>query len=187
MVESGAGLMTIGIAVIWPEQVLADIGYENAAQIATIAAAVIYPIFNGLGRIIMGWVSDKIGWKLSVIIMDSLQAITVFLLYFLVRTPVTLFIAMAIIAFNYGANFTVFPMATGSVFGRKNLSSNYGWVFFSFGIGAVFGPLLGGYFNNQAALGNDITHWAFIISGITLVIGVVLTFLIKQPKPKNTV
>ncbi len=181
MVGSGAGLMTIGIAVIWPEQVLSDVGYANAAQIATISAAVIYPIFNGLGRIIMGWVSDKIGWKWSIIMMDSVQAVTIFLLYFLVRTPATLFIGMAIIAFNYGANFTVFPMATGGVFGRKNISSNYGWVFFSFGIGAIFGPLLGGYFNDT---GNQ--HWAFIISGITLVIGVVLTFLIKQPKKRDS-
>ena len=109
--------------------------------------------------------------------MDSVQAITIFLIIFLARTPATLFIGMAIIAFNYGANFTVFPMATAGVFGKKYLSSNYGWVFFSFGIGALFGPSLGGYFNDT---GNQLA--AFIISGVSLTIGVVLTFLIKQPK-----
>ncbi len=177
MVGSGAGLMVIGIAKIWPQQVLTDLGYLNAAEIATFSAAVIYPLFNGLGRIIWGWLSDKIGWKKSIIIMDTVQAITIFLIVLLVQTPATLFIGMAIIAFNYGANFTVFPMATAGVFGRKYLSSNYGWVFFSFGIGALFGPSLGGYFNDA---GNQLT--AFIISGVSLAIGVVLTFLIKQPK-----
>jgi len=177
MVGSGAGLMVIGIAKIWPQQVLTDLGYLNAAEIATFSAAVIYPLFNGLGRIIWGWLSDKIGWKKSIIIMDTMQAITIFLIVLLVQTPATLFIGMAIIAFNYGANFTVFPMATAGVFGRKYLSSNYGWVFFSFGIGALFGPSLGGYFNDA---GNQLT--AFIISGVSLAIGVVLTFLIKQPK-----
>ena len=177
MVGSGAGLMVIGIAKIWPQQVLTDLGYLNAAEIATFSAAVIYPLFNGLGRIIWGWLSDKIGWKKSIIIMDTVQAITIFLIVLLVQTPATLFIGMAIIAFNYGANFTVFPMATAGVFGRKYLSSNYGWVFFSFGIGALFGPSLGGYFNDA---GNQLV--AFIISGVSLAIGVVLTFLIKQPK-----
>ena len=66
--------------------------------------------------------------------MDTVQAITIFLLVLLARNPITLCVGMAIIAFNYGANFTVFPMATGGVFGRKYLSANYGWVFFSFGI-----------------------------------------------------
>jgi len=177
MVGSGAGLMVIGIAKIWPQQVLSDLGYLNAAEIATFSAAVIYPLFNGLGRIIWGWLSDKIGWKLSIIIMDTVQAITIFLIVLLVQTPATLFIGMAIIAFNYGANFTVFPMATAGVFGKKYLSSNYGYVFFSFGIGALFGPSLGGYFNDA---GNQLT--AFIISGVSLAIGVVLILLIKQPK-----
>jgi OFA family oxalate/formate antiporter-like MFS transporter len=177
MVGSGAGLMVIGIAKIWPQQVLTDLSYLNAAEIATFSAAVIYPLFNGLGRIIWGWLSDKIGWKLSIIIMDSMQTVTFFLLVFLARTPVTLYISMAIIAFNYGANFTVFPMATGEIFGRKYLSSNYGYVFFAFGIGALFGPSLGGIFNDA---GNQLI--AFIIAGVSLAIGVVLMVLIKPPK-----
>ncbi len=181
MVGSGAGLMVIGIAKMWPEEVLTGLDYTNAVAIATFAAAVIYPLFNGLGRVIGGWLSDKIGWKLTIIIMDSVQAITFFLMAILVRTPATLYIGMAIIAFNYGANFTVFPMATGGVFGRKYLSSNYGWVFFSFGIGALFGPSLGGIFNDA---GHQVI--AFIISGVLLVIGVVLTFLIKQPEKPAT-
>ncbi len=55
MVGSGAGLMVIGIAKIWPQQVLSGLGYLNAAEIATFSAAVIYPLFNGLGRIIWGF------------------------------------------------------------------------------------------------------------------------------------
>jgi len=101
---------------------------------------------------------------------------------FLVRNQFTLYLGIAIIAFNYGGNFTVFPMATGGVFGRKNLSSNYGWVFFSFGIGALIGPPLGGFFNDK---GPEAQVFAFIISGVLLVIGVGLTFLIKQPKKQK--
>ena len=161
MVGSGAGLMVIGIVKFYSQDVLTILGNTNSANIAFIAAAVILPIFNGLGRILWGWFSDKIGWKLSIIIMDSVQAITIFLLVLLVRTPMTLYIGVAIIAFNYGANFTVFPMATGGVFGRKNLSSNYGWVFFSFGVGALIGPPLAGVFDDSG-----IIIVAFIISGV---------------------
>ncbi|MHA1110849.1 MAG: L-lactate MFS transporter [Promethearchaeota archaeon] len=177
MVGSAVGLMIIGMSKIYSQNTLSGLGYTNAASIASIAVAVILPIFNGLGRILWGWFSDKIGWKLSIIIMDSVQAITIFLFFLLVQTPLTLYIAVAIIAFNYGGNFTVFPMATGGVFGRKYLSSNYGWVFFSFGIGALIGPPLAGYFDESSNI-----IYAFIISGVMLVIGVAMTFFIKQPK-----
>ncbi len=177
MVGSGCGLMVIGMAKIYSQTTLLELGYINAATVALIAVAVILPIFNGLGRILWGWFSDKIGWRLSIIIMDSIQALTILLLFLLVKTPITLYIGIAIIAFNYGGNFTVFPMATGGVFGRKYLSSNYGWVFFSFGIGALIGPPLAGYFDDSSNI-----IYAFIISGVMLIIGVVLTFLIKQPK-----
>ena len=179
MVGSGAGLMVIGMAKIYAQNTLSGLGFTNAAVVASLAVAVILPIFNGLGRIMWGWFSDKIGWKLSIIIMDSVQAITILLFFLLVQTPVTLYIAIAIIAFNYGGNFTVFPMATGGVFGRKNLSSNYGWVFFSFGIGALIGPPLAGYFDDSSNI-----IYAFVILGVMLVCGVGLTFLIKQPKKR---
>jgi len=54
-------------------------------------------------------------------------------------------VAAALIDFNFGGNFALFPAATADFFGNKNVGSNYGWVFTAYGIA---GPLLAGYFKD---------------------------------------
>jgi len=181
MVGAGAGLMVIGIAKKWPTEVLTGLGIDAATVSAAtfIAASVIYPIFNGLGRISWGWVSDKIGWKWSMLIMNAIQTVFLFLIIIMVRNPVTLSIGMAVLAFNYGGNFSLFPQATDQTFGSKNLSANYGWVFFSYGVGGLLFPLIGGLFAD-----NNIQIWAFILAGILMAGCVALIYLTKKPTKK---
>jgi len=178
LVGAGAGLMTIGIAKKWPTDVLTDLGFPTAiVSIATtIAASVIYPIFNGLGRISWGWFSDKIGWKWAMLIMNAVQTVFLFLIIVMVRHPVALAIGMAVLAFNYGGNFSLFPQATDQTFGSKNLSSNYGWVFFSYGVGGLLFPIIGGAFNDAG-----LQIWAFILAGILLAGCVALIYITKKP------
>ena len=152
MIGAGAGLMTIGIARTWPGSFL---GTDSFAVL--FSAAVIYPLFNGLGRITWGWVSDKIGWRWSLLLMDGIQTVFLFLVIVMVKTPFTLPIVMAVLAFNFGGNFTLFPQATVQTFGTKNLSSNYGWVFLSYGIGGILFPFIGGLFGGVGA-----QNWAFV-------------------------
>ena len=119
--------MVIGIAKVWPTDVLQEAGFSavEAAAAATFAAGVMYPLFNGLGRIGYGALNDKIGWKKSMLIMNSLQAVFMFLSLFFISTPITLWIVMAILAANYGGNFSLFPTATDNLWGSKNLAANY--------------------------------------------------------------
>lgn len=166
----GAGLMVIGIAKSWPEQFLPE-------NIVLIAAAVIYPLFNGLGRIIWGIFAEKMGWKKAILIMNSVQTVFFVSILFLVKSPIGLFLGIAVIAFNYGGNFSLFPMATLQTYGPKNISTNYGWVFLSYGIGGIIIPMAGALLADA-----NLQNVAFYISAITLGLTVLLISRFKTPK-----
>jgi OFA family oxalate/formate antiporter-like MFS transporter len=178
MIGAAAGLMVIGIAKVWPKDVLEAAGFSaiEAAAAATFAAGVMYPLFNGLGRIGYGALNDRIGWKKSMLIMNSVQAVFMFLSLFLISTPITLWIVMAVLAANYGGNFSLFPTATDNLWGSKHLAANYGLVFFAFGIGGLLGPNIGGIFRNSGQ-----QEIAIVISGVMLIISVILIWFTEKP------
>ncbi|UYP46638.1 hypothetical protein NEF87_002923 [Candidatus Lokiarchaeum ossiferum] len=175
----GAGLMVIGIAKKWPATVLTDQGLDPTLvnTVTQLAAALIYPLFNGLGRIIWGILAEKLSWKKALLIMNSVQTVFFILIMFLVKSPVGLIIGMAVMAFNYGGNFSLFPQATREAFGSKYISQNYGWVFLSYGVGGILIPMLGAVFSDAG-----LQNWAFIVSAIGLAITVVLMVIYKKPQ-----
>ena len=178
MIGAAAGLMVIGIAKVWPSDVLRAAGLSEAESTAAalFAAAAVYPLFNGLGRIGYGALNDRIGWKKSMLIMNGSQAIFMFLSLLLVSNPITLWIVMAILAANYGGNFSLFPTATDNLWGNKNLAANYGLVFFAYGIGGLLGPNIGGIFRKAGQ-----QEIAIILSGIMLMFSVILIWFTEKP------
>jgi OFA family oxalate/formate antiporter-like MFS transporter len=177
--SAGAGLMSIGLMKLYPMQALMDAGMTEVAASATAgtAMAVFFSLANGLGRILWGLMSDKLGRKTSVIIMTATQGVIVILFTFMAGTPWLLFLGATLIGFNFGGNFALFPTLTADTFGSKNVGQNYPFVFLAYGLGGILGPVLGG------ALG-DLNNFplAFTISGIMVLVGTVLTILLRPTK-----
>jgi len=173
---ASAGLMSIGLMKLWPMQALQDNGIskEVASAAATLAMAVFFALFNGLGRIIWGMLSDKLGRKLSIIIMAASQGVFVYLFQFMAGNEYTLYLFAMLIGFNFGGNFALFPTITADTFGTKYVGMNYGWVFLAYAIGGIFGPVLGGKLGD---LGNF--PLAFTICGILCIVAVVTISLVK--------
>jgi len=142
-----------------------------------------YAIFNGLGRIVWGTISDKIGRKRSIFIMCMIQGFVMLIFYNLGGVAVGLIIASCIIGFNFGGNFALFPAITADYFGDRNIGLNYGYVFFSYGIAGIIGPQLAGVFKDIAKDVNDPSIWItpFVIAGIACILGGILILISKQP------
>lgn len=157
------------------------------ASSAAGTAMAVYAILNGLGRIIWGVVSDKIGRKLSIFLMCLLQGTIMVFLFKLGSTTVTLIIAASIIGFNFGGNFALFPAATADFFGNKTVGKNYGFVFFAYGIAGIAGPQLAGLFKDAASGAESPNAWLtpFIIAGIACILGAFIILLAKPPKQKT--
>jgi len=181
-----AGLMVIGCIALFGIDALKAAGLEEAqakARAGT-AMAVFFALSNGLGRIGWGMISDKLGRKASLFVMLLTQGI-VMLLFFKMGSQVgTLYLGAALIGFNFGGNFALFPAATADFFGNKTVGVNYGWVFSSYGVGGIVGPVLAGYFKDAAA--GDPRAWMtpFLIAGIACLVAAALALMLKVPSRK---
>ncbi len=177
--SAGAGLMSIGLMKLYPMQALMESGINEtaASAIAGTAMAVFFSLANGLGRIVWGVLSDKLGRKLSIVLMTVIQGVTVLLFTYMAGTEVLLYVGATLIGFNFGGNFALFPTITADTFGAKNVGQNYPFIFLAYGVGGIFGPILGGKMGdlNNFAL-------AFTISGIAVLVGTVLILFVKTPK-----
>ncbi len=177
--SAGAGLMSIGLMKLFPMSALQANGFDaiKASAIAGTAMAVFYSLFNGLGRIAWGFVSDKLGRKTSIILMTATQGIIVIAFQKMAGTPILLYLGAALIGFNFGGNFALFPTITADTFGTKYVGQNYGWVFLAYGIGGILGPVMGG------KLG-DLNNFplAFTISGILCLVAAGIISMVKPAK-----
>jgi OFA family oxalate/formate antiporter-like MFS transporter len=177
---ASAGLMSIGLMKLFPMKAMMAGGmdWKAASAAAGTAMAVFFSLANGLGRIIWGTVSDKLGRKTSIIVMLATQGVLVIAFQWMAGTPGLLYLGAALIGFNFGGNFALFPSITADTFGTKYVGQNYGWVFLSYGVGGIFGPLLGG------ALG-DAGNFAlaFTICGVLCLVAAGIAAAITHPKP----
>jgi OFA family oxalate/formate antiporter-like MFS transporter len=182
MIGATAGLMVIGVIGLFGKEALVSNGVDaaKATIISGTAMGLFYALMNGLGRIIWGSISDKIGRKNSIIIMSITQGCMMILFYYIGGIEWGLYISAALIGFNFGGNFALFPSATADYFGNKNVGTNYPWVFLSYGVGGIIGPILGGIMGDAKAW-----MWAFIPCGIACILAGILAFTLKPPVLKN--
>ena len=181
-----AGLMVIYCIKLFGIDALEYRGVANAGAITGTAMAW-YAIFNGLGRIAWGSISDRLGRKRTIVVMSALQGVTMLLTYHVFITLGSVFgfiFAAALIGFNYGGSFALFPAITADYFGNKSVGSNYGWVFTAYGVAGLAGPLLAGYFKDAAQGSGHPGAWMtpFIIAGSVCLLGAVLMSTTHRPR-----
>jgi OFA family oxalate/formate antiporter-like MFS transporter len=179
MFGASAGLMSIGLMKLFPMQALTAAGMEAAEASATagLAMAVFFSLANGIGRIAWGAICEKLGVKTSIIVMMIIQGAVVIAFQKMAGTPVLLYVGATLIGFNFGGNFALFPMITAHTFGAKTVGQNYGWVFLAYGIGGIFGPMLGGKLGDM-----DNFPLAFTICGVLCLLAAGIISMVKPPK-----
>ena len=185
MSASIAGLMVIYCIKLFGIDALEHHGVAGAGAITGTAMAW-YAIFNGVGRIAWGSISDKIGRKTTITLMAVLQGLTMLMTYHVFISFGLVYgfiIAAALIGFNYGGSFALFPAITADYFGNKNVGSNYGWMFTAYGVAGLAGPLLAGYFKDAAQGASQPAVWMtpFIIAGGVCLLGAVVMAFTNRP------
>ena len=177
-----AGLMVIGVITLFGIDMLIAGGMEltRAKVITGTAMGLFFALLNGFGRIAWGAISDKTGRKNAIILMSAIQGVMMIVFYFIGGNELGLYIGAAIIGFNFGGNFALFPAATADYFGNKNVGTNYPWVFMAYGVGGVLGPILGGMMGDA-----KVWIWAFIPCGIACLIAAGLSCMLKPVAVMN--
>ncbi|MFC1868553.1 OFA family MFS transporter [Thermodesulfobacteriota bacterium] len=170
-IGAGAGLMVIGSVAGMAKQSMGEMAFLVVAIMA---------IGNAAGRIIAGVLSDRIGRRATLTSMLLFQTVLMLSAIPIVgsehSSAVALVILATLIGFNYGTNLSLFPSITKDNWGLKNFGTNYGIVFTAWGVGGLVMGRLSQML--QASTGNYTS--SFLTAAILLIIGVLLTFTLKD-------
>jgi nitrate/nitrite transporter NarK len=172
-VGAGAGLMVIGS--------VAGMAKKSMGEAAFWAVAIL-AVGNAGGRIVAGFLSDKIGRQKTLAIVFLFQALLMFLSILIIGregagTGILVLLA-TFIGFNYGANLALFPSFTKDFWGVKNFGVNYGIVFTAWGVGGFILSRL----SQTLKVSTGSFNSSFIAAGLLLVTGTILSFLIREKK-----
>ena len=153
---------------------LTDLTRVSAAAIAPLFGLV--SIFNALGRLFWGAVSDRIGCNKTFAAMFAVQAVTLFLLSDVHDLTLAL-IATSVVLFCCGGGFGTMPSFNAGCFGTKYMGLNYALILTAWGFAALVGPIL-------VARAKDMTgsfSGMLPLIAVVLLGAVILPFLTKKP------
>jgi len=119
---------------------------QNMMGLSMSAAALtvsVLALFNASGRILAGYLSDKLGRIHTLSLACFLSMIGQMCLYFAESSGIAIFyLGICLAGVCFGALMGIFPGFTADEFGTKNNSVNYGIVFIGFALAGYFGPSL---------------------------------------------
>ena len=171
--------VTAGISLI---AVAASSATDVAGFSATGAASLVgvLAIFNGGGRILWGWVSDRIGKMPAFMGILGIQGVCLLLIPHISSTAIFAILA-ALIYTCYGGAFGTMPSTAGRFFGVRNAGGIYGLMLIGWSLGGIFGPLL-----IAALIGEEKAYTlGFTVIGIIALVGMVLPLITKKPAPRQ--
>jgi MFS family permease len=128
-----------------------------------------------VGRLVMGYVGDRIGNKRAIIICFVIAIATLAWLQF-AREVWSLYLFAVIYGFAHGGFFAILSPIVAGLFGTYSQGANLGVVIFSGTIGGSIGPVLAGHVF-------DVTHSYRLVFIILLVLAVIGLLLIMSLKP----
>lgn len=174
IIGTGGGLMVISQAANFGVDVI------NLTAVAAGSVIMVLGIFNGLGRPVCGYLSDKVGRRNVIFLAFGIQIIALVLVlpnagnYWIYAAGVSL------IGFSYGGFLGTMPAITADYFGLKNVGSNYAWIYTGWGAAGYFGPQVAKVIVGGSTIPAD-WNKAFYFIAASCLAGVVLWFFTKPP------
>ena len=134
--------VTAGAALISVASPLAQ-KFTGVNEITAAIIVSIISIFNGVGRLFWGWISDAIGRPFTFLALFIIQIIAFFVLAQIGAGAFgLLLIPAAIIGLCYGGGFGTMPAFAADFFGPKTSGTIYGAMLTAWSAGGIVGPIL---------------------------------------------
>lgn len=152
---------------------------ETQHYLATAGATLIAvsSMFNGVGRIVWGAVSDRVGRLQSFRLILAILFI-MFALLLVVKQPFLFSFLVCIVLLCYGGGFGVLPSLVKEFFGAENMAAVYGTMLTAWGVGGIIGPQIVAftkdYYPGKAAA------YSFVVALVLISVGLMLTLTVKK-------
>jgi MFS family permease len=170
-----SGLMAIGIS--------SPVGQEVIALDAAMAAMAVstFAIFNGIGRPLFGWITDRLTPRFSAIIaFVIITAASIGMLSAGKGDVILYMVCFSGFWLTLGGWLAIAPTSTATFFGTKYNAKNYGVVFTAYGMGAILGTLVSGSLRD--VFGSYI--YAFYPTAALAIVGIIIAVLLLRPPKK---
>ena len=134
---------------------------------------------NGLGRLLWGLLSDRIG-RVRVFRILLASQMLVFGLLMTERDPWIFSALVCYVLLCFGGGFATMPSFVLDVFGAKRMSIIYGAVLTAWAAAGIFGPLYVGHLKDQYP--DRAVIYCFLIGIFILGVGYVFTYLLNDDR-----
>ncbi len=165
-----AGILVISNAV----PIFCDLTGVTAAAAALIVG--VLAVFNGVGRVLWGGISDRVGRNVAYGLILAIQA-AMFLAMPRLHQPIMVAVAFGLVLLCNGGSFGTMPAFNADFFGTKYMGLNYGLLITAWGCAGVAGPLL-------AARVKDVTGSytsTLVPVAIMLILATILPCIARKP------
>jgi OFA family oxalate/formate antiporter-like MFS transporter len=177
---TAVGITAIGQA----KPIIVELSAGTAAMSGGTAVGLM-SFFNGVGRLVWGTTSDKIGRNITTAMMYGVYVLAC--LFFL-RNATNFWqvlIGLCIVGFSYGGYLALMPSFTADYFGTKSIGANYGIMFTAWGVcGFIVPGYFGGVMKAAKASGNIAGGYnqVYFTLAVMSAIGIALALIVKRPQ-----
>lgn len=158
------GLTAVGIASSAAQEIIGLTSGGAAILVSGLA------VFNGIGRPIFGYTTDRLGVRKTGIIIFSLSAAASVILLIFAGNTLFFIAGFSVLWMTLGGWLSLAPAATVKLFGERDYSKNYGVVFTAYGVGAVLGVSISGKIKDLFGS----YHYIFVITLFLAIAGIVV-------------
>ena len=133
-----------------------------------------------IGRLLMGWLADKIQKKKVMILIYALVAISIPLL-FAADTRGVMYVFAFIFGIALGGDYMIIPLMAAELFGVKVMGRVMGIIISADGLGEAFGPMIAAWLRDRS--GSYVYGFSALI--ILALIGTLAVSLLPAQKKKQ--
>jgi OFA family oxalate/formate antiporter-like MFS transporter len=178
MVAAGGLMATAQLAPIAKDFKIMDVPVSLMGIVlpALTFALAIDRVLNGLTRPFFGWVSDRIGRELTMLIAFSLESVGILALYQFGANPVAFVILTGVVFFAWGEIYSLFPSTCADTFGSKYAASNAGLLYTAKGTASLLVPL-----SSMLTAATGSWHAVFIVASVLNAVAALMAWFVLRP------
>ncbi len=155
-----------------------DLKYTQG-QSANIISLVLFSSI--IGRVLMGWLADRFPKKYVMILVYTLVAGSIPLLYFS-STPGIIYLFAFVFGMGLGGDYMIIPLMAAELFGVKIMGRVMGLVLTADGLGEAFSPMLVGWLRDNS--GSYANGFAVLI--VLAVVGIIAVAMLPKQQGQKT-
>jgi len=143
---------------------------------------ILFPLGNGLSRVVAGFISDKIGREKTMVVFYSLLSVSILCFVLFAEAPLLFVIIVFMAALLGGAPFALYPATIGDYYGTAYSTTNYGITYTA----KAFAGVISGWFSGYLVMRFGSYKIPLVLVAVFCVIAAVISLpkFMKPPEKK---